>query len=295
MKILCLGNVLYDITVQIEEYPIENSKNRVHNCVECGGGPASTAAYLLGSWGADTYFAGVVGNDYYGNMIKKEFESVNVNTKYLELNNQQKTNTSFILANRSNGSRTTFSYKPSDMKMNPFELDFKPDVILIDGQEYERSLEILKKYPDAISIIDAGRDKKEIIELSHLVKYLVCSKEFAEKVTNMKIDYDDFNTITEIYNELENIFKNNVIVTLEDKGCLYKNKIIPTIKLKSVDTTGAGDIFHGAFTYYLSLGYDMEKVLKLANIAGAISVSRIGTRNSIPTLEEMESVYNEFK
>ena len=41
--------------------------------------------------------------------------------------------------------------------------------------------------------------------------------------------------------------------------------------------------------------YDFEKVLKLSNIAGAISVSRIGTRASIPTLEEMEAVYNEFK
>ena len=295
MKILCLGQAAYDITIPVDSYPIENTKNRVHDRVECGGGPSSTAAYLLGCWGADTTFAGIVGNDLYGHNIKKEFDKVNVNTKYLEICDEHTTTSSFILANTSNGTRTTFTYRPSTMTMSPFNLEIEPDYILIDGQEWERSIEVIKKYPKAISIIDAGRDKKEIIELAHMVTWLVCSKDFAEKVTGLNIDYNDFSTLTNLYSKLEEIFQNNIVVTLEDKGCLYKNEIISSIKLKAIDSTGAGDIFHGAFTYYLSKGYEIKKVLKLANMAGAISVSRIGTRNSIPTLEEMEAVYNEFK
>ena len=58
---------------------IENTKNRVRNRVECGGGPASNAAYLLGKWGIETYFSGIVGNDLYGHNIKHEFQKVNVN------------------------------------------------------------------------------------------------------------------------------------------------------------------------------------------------------------------------
>ena len=48
MKILCIGHVAYDITVPLEEFPTENTKNRVNERIECGGGPASNAAYLLG-------------------------------------------------------------------------------------------------------------------------------------------------------------------------------------------------------------------------------------------------------
>ena len=295
MKILCLGHATYDVTLPLDEYPVENTKNRVQERIECGGGPASTAAYLLGSWGADVSFAGIVGNDFYGQKIKEEFESVNVNTKYLELRDNHNTTSSFVLANKQNGSRTTFAYKPKKVEMNKFELDFNPDVILIDGQEYEMSKNILKKYPDALSIIDAGRDTNEVIELCKMVKWVACSKEFAEKVTGMEIIYDNNETIKNVYSKLKEIFKNEVVVTLEDKGCLYNFEIIKSIKLKSIDSTGAGDIFHGALTYYLANGYDPKFALQLANYAGAISVSRIGTRNSIPLKEEMEAVYNEFK
>ena len=298
MKILCLGHAAYDITMPVSGFPTENTKNRVHNKVECGGGPASTAAYLLGKWKTDVTFAGVVGNDLYGNKIKEELDSVNVNTKYLEMNDELITTSSFILANSENGSRTIFTYWPNTMTMKPFELDFEPDIILIDGQEYERSKEILTKYPNAISIIDAGRDRKEIIELSKMVNYLVCSKDFAEKVTGIKINYEDSSTLHNLYKKLEEMFNNTIVVTLESKGCLYKTdilKIMPSIKVKAIDSTGAGDIFHGAFTYGISKGYDLEATLKLANIAGAISVTRIGGRNSIPTMAEMREVYNEFR
>ena len=298
MKILCIGHAAYDITTPVDEYPTENTKNRVHSRIECGGGPSATAAYLLGKWNMDTTFAGIVGHDIYGKKIKDEFASVGVDTRYLEMSNDYETTSSFILANTSNGSRTTFAYRPSSMQMSDFELDFEPNIILMDGQEYEASKKLLKKYPKAISIIDAGRSRKEIIELSKMVTYLVCSKEFAENVSEIKFN-EDFSNKEIIYKKLETIFPNDIVVTLEEHGCLYKFndeiKIMPSIKVKPVDSTGAGDIFHGAFTYGIAKNYDFEKTLKLANIAGAISVSRIGTRASIPTIEEMEAVYNEFK
>lgn len=299
MKILCIGHAAWDITTVVDEYPVENSKNRVFERYECGGGPASTAAYLLGKWGMNATIMAIVGDDYYGHNIKKEFDDVSVNTKYLELNPSFKTTSSHITANRQNGSRTILTYRPSDMKMSDVELDFEPDIILVDGQEPELSKKIITKYPKAISVIDAGRDKKEVVELAHMVNYLVCSKDFAEKVTGLNIDYNISNSLQNVYLALESMFKNNIIVTLEDKGCLYKYngviKIMPSIKVKPIDTTGAGDIFHGAFVYGLANNFDFEKSLKLSNIAGAISITRVGTRNSIPTMEEMSEVYNEFK
>ncbi len=299
MKVLCLGHAAYDITIPFEGFPIENTKNRVNERVECGGGPASNAAYLLGKWGVDVYFAGVVGNDEYGKHIKKEFEEVNVNTKFLELNDQFTTTSSFIIANTQNGSRTILTYRPEDMELSNLKLDFTPDVILIDGQEYNISKQILKTYPNATTIIDAGRVTSEIIELSHMVDYLVCSKEFAEEITGITIDFNDNKTISNLYKKMKDKFKNNIVVTLESKGCLYEHngyvKIMPSIEVKALDSTGAGDIFHGAFTYGIANKFDFEKILRISNMAGALSVTRLGGRNSVFSYEEVEKAYNELK
>ena len=299
MKVLCLGHAAYDITIPLDEFPKENTKNRVNMRVECGGGPASNAAYLLGKWGVEVYFAGVVGDDEYGQTIKRELESVNVNTDYLEINPEFITTSSFIIANKSNGSRTILTYRPKEMKMSGLNLNFTPDVILIDGQEYEISKQVLRAYPNAISIIDAGRATPEIVELSKMVNYLVCSKRFAEEVTGIKIDYDNKETIVNLYNKLKEMFKNTIVVTLEKKGCLYEKngaiKIMPSIKVKAIDSTGAGDIFHGAFTYGIVKKMEFEQILKLANIAGALSVTRIGGRNSVFSLEEIKKVYGEIR
>ena len=299
MKILCIGHAAYDITIPVDKYPVENTKNRVGMKVECGGGPASNAAYLLGKWHMDVYFAGVVGNDEYGKRIKKELDSVNVNTKYLQFSDGDETTSSFIIANQETGSRTILTYRDSDITMQPIELDFEPDVILMDGQEYEISKEILNKYPNAISIIDAGRPKPEIIELSKMVKYLVCSKEFAETITNIKIDYENQQTLIDLYQKMKEIFNNTIVVTLEAKGCLYEYenniKIMPSIKVKAIDSTGACDIFHGAFTYGIAKNMPFEKILKLSNVTAGLSVTRIGGRNSIFSLEEIKELYEEFE
>lgn len=299
MKILCIGHAAYDITIPVDGFPTENTKNRVSNRVECGGGPASNAAYLLAKWGIETYFAGVVGKDLYGDRIKEELSSVGVNIKYLEQNSDYETTSSFILANSDNGSRTIFTYRPSSIHMNDINIDFEPDIILLDGQEPKISEDLIFKYSNAISVIDAGRPKEEIIKLAGLVNYLICSKEFAETVSGKKVDYNNLSTVADIYNTLKEKFNNNIIITLEDRGCVYQDgniiKVMPSIKVKAVDSTGAGDIFHGAFVYGIANNFELEKTIKYANLAGAISVTRIGGRYSVPSLTEMEEKYNALK
>lgn len=299
MKILCIGHAAYDITIPLEEYPKENTKNRVPELVECGGGPSSNGAYLLGKWGMDVTFAGIVGEDLYGKRIKEELERVHVNTKYLEMSKEHKTTSSFIIANKKIGSRTILTYRPSSMKMTPIKLDFTPDVILFDGQEAELTKTYLKEYPNAISIIDAGRPTEEIIELAKMSSYVVCSKEFAETVSGIPICYENMETLVQLFHKMEEVFKGNIVVTLESKGCLYKYqgkvKVMPSIKVKALDSTGAGDIFHGAFTYGIANQFDYEDIIKIANIAGGISVTKVGGRNSVPTKEEMKKLFHEFR
>lgn len=297
MKILVIGNATYDTTFPVDKFPLENTKNRVENKVECGGGPAYNAAYLLGKWGMDTTFAGVVGMDELGAKLIRQLQGVKIKTNYMQVSREFPTTNAFIIANTSVGSRTVLTYKPGTMKMKDFEIDFEPDIILVDGQEYDMSVKFINKYPNAISIIDAGRPKEHIIELSKMVDYVVCSKEFAEEVTKIKIV--DVKSQVEAYKKMDNMFKGEVVITLESNGALYKynNEIkrMPSLKVKAVDSTGAGDIFHGAFTYAIANKYNIEEAVMIGNIAGAYSVTQIGSLKSMPSKDNIRKGYHEFK
>ena len=299
LKILCLGHISYDITFPVKEFPIENKKIRVDERIECGGGPASNAAYLLGKWGSEVYIAGLVGNDPYGKKMIEEFKSANVNTEYLEVRDGYKTSNSIIINNTTNSSRTVLNYRGNNAKMNPIKLDFNPDIILIDGHEYDESNRLLEMYPNTISIIDAGSAREEVIKLAKKVNYVVCSREFAENVSGITIDYNNEQTIIDLYHKLEDEFQGIIVVTLEDKGALYKYDgnigIMDALKVKALDSTGAGDLFHGAFTYGVSKCYDLNTVLTIATVAGGISVKRIGGRNSVATKEEMREYIHDFE
>lgn len=295
MKVLCIGHISYDITFPVDKFILENTKNRIENRVECGGGPASNAAYLLGKYGVETYIMGIVGNDYYADKIIKEFEDVNVNIKYLLKLDDYDTTNSVIIANKENGSRTILTYKDNSKKYPVIDIDFVPDIIHIDGQEPEISNYMLEKFPNAISVIDAGRNTEEIITLAKKVNYLVCSKEFAENMTNLKFNKQDLSSYSKIYIKMKEIFNNNIIITLESEGSMAlideKLKLVPSINVKAIDSTGAGDLFHGAFVYSLANNYTLEKSLKFSNIVGGLSVTKIGGRYSVPTFEEINKYY----
>lgn len=296
MKAICIGQAAYDITLPIDHFPIENKKTRSQDKIECSGGSACNCAYLLAKWGVDTYFAGAVGDDYYGNRIKDELNKIGINTKYLEIIKGLNTTSSYIITNTTTGSRTIITHRPSELKVESKSIDEKFDIILLDGYERDFANKIIDANPDAIKIIDAGSLKEATIELSKKVDYVVCSKDFAEDYTRKKVDFNDLTSLIVIYNILKKDFKNKIVITLEDKGCFVYDdgyKLVPTLKAKALDTTGAGDIFHGAFTYGIANKFDMIKTLKIANISGALSVTRIGGQYSIPTIDEVMRKYDE--
>ena len=290
-KVVCVGHSTYDITLPVKEFPEENIKHRIDGHVECGGGPASNGAYLLAKWGMKTSILSVVGDDHYGKLIRDEFKKVGANTKYLELKKGHQTSSSYIIANMGNGSRTILTSKKSPIRQLEQDVTVNADIILIDGEHPETALKVLLDNEDAISVIDAGRLNKDTKMLGKMVTYLVCSKDFAEEFSKIKIDYKNKETLITCYEKLKSYFKTNIVITLEAHGSFTeingKYKQIPSIKVKAVDSTGAGDIFHGAFTYFIGNGYPLEQAIRYSSITSAISVTRIGSRLSIPTLEEV--------
>lgn len=296
MKVLCIGHSSWDITVPVDGYPVENTKYRFSEKYSAGGGPAGNAAYLLGKWGIDSVIASVVGSDDFGEKIKKEFQTINVNTTYLETSYDKETSFSFILINKNNGNRTVFNVAEEHPALKKLTYDFTPDIIFTDGHDYGATQNALKNYPNAISIIDAGRVTQELLELCKYIKYIVCSKGFAETVTGLKFDFANPQSLVNVYLKLQDKYPHSIIViTLEEHGALYQInneiRIMPGLKANALDTTGAGDIFHGAFTYGIVSGFDLEKIITLANIAAGLSVTKIGSRLSIPSLSEVLDYY----
>ena len=291
MKIVCIGHSTYDITLPVNEFPEENRKIRLSNHIECGGGPAANGAYLLAKWGMDVSLVSIVGNDYYGEKVIEEDKNMGVDTTFIEKRDDHSTSSSYIIANMSNGTRTILTSKKEPIRKLSNNIDIKADVILIDGEHPETAYEVLENNPSAISILDAGRLNDDTKFLGKFVTYFVCSKEYAENFTNKEINIERMDRLVEIYEELNSYFNTNIIITLEEAGAFTKidgnYEIIPSMKVKALDSTGAGDIFHGALTYFIANNYPLREAIKLSNITGAISVTRMGARYSIPILSEV--------
>ena len=299
MTILSIGQTSYDITCPVDGYPVEGTKYQLNEKIEAGGGTAANAAYLLGKWGETSYFAGVVGADDYGAKIRKELERVMVKTDMMENSYEVGTPVSVILVNKKTGSRTRFDVVGATQpQLKRYEYTFVPDVIFTDGKEYNATINALNKFPKAISVLDAGRVNRNLLELCKYVKYIVCSKGFAEAVSGMKIDFNNSVTLVQVYKKLKDKYPNNeIIVTLEHMGAMYtfngEIRIMPGLKTNVVDPSCSGDIFHGAFVYCIANNFDLEKAITYSNIAAGLSVGKMGGRTSIPNLKEVINYYNQ--
>ena len=292
MKILCLGQSAYDITIPVNNYPEENKKYKIHEVYECGGGSSNNSAYLLAKWHDEVYLASPIGKDDYGKNIKNELINVGVNIDYIEELDSIKTTTSYIINNKTNGSRTIITNKDPNMHFtNNHIIDIKPDIILFDGNDFDMSMRVIKENPNAIKIIDAGNMKDGMVELAKHCDYIVCSNDFAREYSGINFDYSDINKIYEVYDKVAKDFSGKLIITLEHLGSLVKIdnefKLVPSIKIESVDSTGAGDIYHGAFTHFIANNYSLIDTMYYSNIAGALSVKKIGSKNSMPNLEDV--------
>lgn len=290
MKIICVGNSTYDITLPLDKFPIENKKSRVDNLIKCAGGSALNAACLLSKWNESVTFYSVVGKDIYGKKILQNLKNMKVCCKYIEKVKDYETPISFILVNKSNSKRTIITTNKNNKEELNKKIISNADVILLDGTFYLTAMSVINKNKNAIKILDAGKVTENVKKLGKLVDYVICSKEFAEEFTKKKIDVNNLDCLIKCFNILKNFFKNNIIITMDEYGSFTKldeYKIIPTIKLSSIDSTGAGDIFHGAFAYFITRKSNIEEVIKLSSVAAALSTEKLSANNSIPSLSEV--------
>ncbi len=273
----------------VPHHPLPDEKCVAESLTSCGGGPAANAAVSVARLGGRAAFAGYLGNNFFGNQHFNELQSAEVITDLIVRGNHP-TPLSIVLV-KSNGDRTVINYRPSNQYLKKGEIDFShvhPKVILFDGHEPDLSIPLAKqaRIQKIPTILDAGSVHHGTKKLIDIVDYTICSEKFAA----------DFTNNTNMEKALDTLHRHcqNVVITLGGKGLLWKREKdcghFPAMKIKAVDTTGAGDTFHGAFSYCVAIGKSWEETLLFSSAAAALCCTKMGARKGIPDKYELEQL-----
>lgn len=255
-----------------------------------GGGPVPTALCALSRFGAKTAFIGKVGNDPEGKVVRAELERFEVDPSGLVLDSYSRTPRAFIWVDARDGARTVVLDRTEISELAASELNEKLlrscRYLHLDGRESPVSIYAARiaREAGAEVVLDAGSLRENLNELLPLVDHLVASKNFAESFTG------EAEPGAACLKLLEVGFL-TVAITLGKQGCVgaVKGDFFQqdAFEVGVVDTTGAGDVFHGAYIHGLSKGWPMDQVLEFASAAAAIKCTRIGGRQGIPTVDEI--------
>jgi sugar/nucleoside kinase (ribokinase family) len=303
IDVLCLGHACYDIIFPVQDFPRENLKYTIPATEESPGGPACNGASLLGKWGVPCSLAALVGDDIYADLIIREMAGWGVDTSLVQKRAGHVTPLSCIIASGKNGSRTIINRRNTRARLALTEEDFKrqfpdpPAVLLFDGHEPEASFAAMRAFPGARTILDAGSLREGTDALSREVDYCIVSEIFARQAAGFTGSGE---SQAAALNELSRRGARHVAITLGEQGGCYlaAGPSVPApgrvqvrryapYPAKAIDSTAAGDIFHGAFACAVLKGYDFSEALEFSAVAAGLSVERRGGRGSIPGLEEV--------
>jgi sulfofructose kinase len=286
--VLCVGHASYDLIMMVDHHPGEDEKCFASSLTGCGGGPAANAAVTVSRLGGKGAFSGYLGHDLFGSKHFRELTAEGVNTD-LVVRGTHPTPLSVILV-KPDGKRTVVNHKADTPYLEPEEIDFtccSTRALLFDGHEPLISLPLAKaaRQRGIVTVLDAGSVHRGTLELAPTIDYLVASEKFALTFTDLKDP--------ELALKRLSHYAPNVVITLGDRGLLWLSEgesgSMPAFRVRAVDTTGAGDTFHGAFALAVLEEDDIRNALRYAGAAAALCCTKVGARTGIPTAREVEA------
>ena len=286
LDVLCVGHACYDLVFSVDRHPDADEKTFAEKLIKCGGGPAANAAVTVSRLGLKAAFAGYLGSDFFGRRHLEEFDQAGVNTDLI-VRGDSPTPVSAILV-KPDGRRTVVNYKGGTAHLTAESIDFSechPRVVLFDGHEPEVSLTLMKavKGRGISTVLDAGSVHRGSLKLLEQVDYAVVSKKFARECTGKADPRQAASRLGQMGSA--------VVITLGEAGLVWKNEddsgSLPAFSVEVVDTTGAGDAFHGAFAAGLAYGKTWEGLLTYASAVGALCCTKYGARPAIPTAKDI--------
>lgn len=294
MDVVGIDNACMDFIVQIDKIPASNSYEVLRNYSWQGGGKVPTALVALGRLGIETGLIGFFGSDFFGKFCIEDLNRHKVDTSHMICDGAD-TTLSICLAERLTKGRSFIFQMGVHRKLDPDELD--KDYILSAKYlhiAYVNPISIaaakLAKAGGVKVVVDADVYNDVTVQNIGLIDVFIASEFFHDDMFKDKNYEENCKKVREKGPGI-------VVFTLGNKGCVGMDDNgyfeMPTFDVEVVDTTGAGDVFHGAFIYGLIKGWSAREAARFSNAVSSIKCTRLGGRAGIPDLPTVERFLRE--
>jgi ribokinase len=285
-----IGQCAVDYLGVVDSYPALDEKAKLSDFKIEGGGPTATAMVTLSRLNVPVSFIGKVGDDSFGALIQEGLKKEGVDISAMVVESGGTSQFAFISVEKDSGKRNIFftTGTISPLKFDEIDTNYidRCKILHLDGLMTDASIKAAK-YARSMGkkvSLDAGTLRDGMVELCRETDYLVTSEKFARSY----IKGSDFEYALK---ELKKLGPEIVCITLGEKGSIALTDGVVTHqpaydKINVVDTTGAGDVYHGGFIYGILKGYDIKKTLDFASFVSGMKCSELGGRDGIPKADE---------
>jgi len=293
MDVVGLGHCNWDYLGIIDRIPEFDAPVRdMADFLEAGGGPVATALVALARLGVRTGHVGILGDDEPGFKIRRAFEREGVDVCHLRVQRGARSKVSLVLVEAATGRRSIVCYRGTNDELRLQDSDREyvtaARFLHLDGNQMGAAITAARWMREAggTVVLDANKPRACLHELLPLVDVLITNSTFPEAYTG----HED---LSRAQHELMGTGASMVVTTLGEDGCVCRTGSssvrVPGFVVDIVDTTGAGDAFHGGFIYGLLQDWDLARTARFANAVAALSCTALGGRVALPRLQNVEA------
>jgi sulfofructose kinase len=279
-----LGMNAVDHLCVVAQYPAFNSKSKILRYRKSPGGPVATTMAFLSRTGLRAKYIGKVGSDELGEISMESLCAEGVDTSCVVTAPGIRNQYAFIIVDQSSGERTVLWERDPGLDLSESEVQ-REDVcsgriLHLDGVDHNAALRAARwarteGIPIAMDLDEVMPRCEEIISL---VDFLITSSNFPSEFTGIGNLEDAMLSLSERCEAF-------IAATLGAEGAMAviggQCLRFPGFPVRAMDTTGAGDVFHGGFIYGLLQGWPLAKIMSFANAAAALNCAHLGAREGI--------------
>lgn len=287
--IVGIGLNAMDVIIDVPHYPAFNSKTEFESADVLPGGQVATAMVACQQWGLKTRYVGRIGDDDLGRLQRESLIAAGVEVSGLKVVPGCRSQSAYIIVDRASGERTILWRRDLKLRMRAEELSREivcsGRLLHVDGHDTDAVAQAARWAREEGIPVTADIDNiyPRVESLLESIDYLVSSSSFPAKFTGVGDLPDALHMIQESYKQ------RFTACTLGEDGALgfdgQRYWYCPAYEVRCVDTTGAGDVFHGGFAYASVQGWPPEQALEFASAAAGLSCTARGARGGIASLD----------
>lgn len=277
----------------VPRFPKYEEKLRMLSFTKSAGGQVASALTACARWGLRAKYIGKVGGDDFGAFSLASLTEAGIETSDVKVVEGVMNQFAFILVDAPTGERTIIWKRDEALSIKPEEVPIEAvrsgRFLLLDGHDSEAAARAAREAVRAgvTVVLDAETVKAGTPDLIEASTYVVASSDFPERFTGE-------GTRDEAMRKIKARGPVCVATTLGKHGAVALSEagLVRSrgFKVNCVDTTGAGDVFHGAFIYGLAQGWDLEVILDFSNAAAALNCTAFGARGGIKSVGEISDL-----